>query len=116
MDNDGKLIYEEVYPDKRLSAFVTHFWQSRVITDASYTVLPDGNFDLIVEFDGEHIKSISLFGLYTRQVDIQISSGSTFFGVTFKPLAVEYLFKINISSILNNYRLLPGNFWDMNQV
>ncbi|MCW3116082.1 MAG: hypothetical protein JWM28_164 [Chitinophagaceae bacterium] len=118
MNNDGKLIYEAVYPDERLSAFVTYFWHSQAITDSIYTVLPDGNFDLIIQFEatGIGIKSISLFGLYTRQVDIHVSAGSRFFAITFKPLAVEYLFKSTISSILNNYQLLSDNFWNMDQL
>src|SRR5471030_2088930 len=102
MDEQKNFNYEEIYPDGNLSVFVKHFWHSHNPgEDIIYTILPDGYFDLIVEIEDMVIKNITLFGLYTKAIDVNVRSGGTFYGIAFKPLVAEYILKRSISSILN---------------
>lgn len=117
MDEEKVLNFEEIYPDSDLSVFVKHFWHSHnPAGDIIYTILPDGYFDLIVEIEGIAIKNITLFGLYTKSIDINVQSGRTFFGIAFKPLAAEYILKKSISDILNGNKSLPDGFWELNKI
>ncbi|MHA4811132.1 DUF6597 domain-containing transcriptional factor [Flavitalea flava] len=117
MSENKNLDYQEIYPDERLQPFVKHFWRTHNRgTDITYTVLPDGYFDLIVEMQEGSMVNITLFGLYTQQTDIHLLSGRTFLGIVFKPLAAEYILKSSISGILNGSRPLPKEFWAIDKI
>jgi AraC-like DNA-binding protein len=106
--------YKEIKPTGILSNFVQSFWYYETAEKAvSHTILPDGYFDLIAEFDSHKITRVKLTGMWTTPKDIQIPENTTFFAIRFKLLALEYFFKTEIKSILNTALNLPLSFWNI---
>jgi hypothetical protein len=114
MDSKKNLNYEEFAPESGLVDFVKYFWHSKPMQESVYTILPDGYFDLIVQLEDSRIKSIELFGLYTKEVEIRVPAGAEFWGITFKPLAAEYLLRRSIASLLNTRHALAADYWGIN--
>lgn len=111
MSND--LEYKIVKPGKQLSDFVDSFWflhnQSDVPKDT--TGLPDGLVDVLLSKSDTDPFSIAQLGGLTQYEQAKVSANSLIFCISFKLLAVEYIFKENISDIVNSGRLLPEGFW-----
>jgi len=116
MNSKENLSYEEIYPVEDLGAYIKYFWHSKPATDTIYTVLPDGYFDLIIQFEDNRMKSIELFGLYTKEIAIRVPAGTCFWAVTFKPLAAEYILHQSIAHLLNQKQALPCDFWSIDQI
>lgn len=107
--------YIEVQPDIILNAFVQSFWQYTHTDGApiSHTILPDGYFDLIVEYQAGLLSMVKLTGIWTKPVDIVVQPSTEIIAVRFKLLAAEYLFSQQINQILDNVQYLPLDFWDI---
>ena len=109
--------YEEIPPAPELSTYIDHFGKlTNSAGEATCTVLPDGEFDLILEVVGNNLVNITLFGLRTCQTDILVSAHRTLYGIAFKPLAIEYILKTSIASLKNSSQALPLTFWDFDQL
>ncbi len=113
-----EIVYEEIARDKSLKDFVKRFWKfSNPTADKkNYTILPDGYFDLVVKITNNKIDSVSIFGLCTKELEVVIPEHTTVLGICFKPLASEYILKLNISEVLNNYIGLENSFWNINNI
>ena len=113
-----EIFYEELDTDKSLADFVKRFWKfSNPTADKQhYTILPDGYFDLIIKITGNKLDSISLFGLWTKEIEVIIPADTTILGICFKPLATEYILKQSISNVLNSNQNLPKDFWNINKI
>ncbi len=109
-------MYEEIDTDKSLTDFVKRFWKFSNLTAVKqyYTILPDGYFDLIIKITANKLDSITLFGLWTKEIEVVIPADTIIIGICFKPLAAEYLLQQNIACILNNFKTLQNNFWNIN--
>lgn len=106
------LQYKFIKPDKPLADFVYCFSSLKnlsVINEA--VIIPNGKIDLIFSRTADHQLRIALLGLETKpklaNVDV-----IEFFGVSFNPLAIEYIFNCSIADILNTGKNLSDNFWD----
>jgi len=109
--------YREIKTDGFLNNFVKCFWEyDNQQTEIEYTILPDGYFDLIVEFENGSLKNILLTGVWTKPVNIKIKKGAKLFALRCKLLSAEYLFKHEIKSLLNTSAVLPLNFWELNKL
>ncbi|MEN2412937.1 AraC family transcriptional regulator [Flavobacterium mesophilum] len=108
--------YKEIKPDGFLANFVQCFWYYET-TDAEthHTILPDGYFDLIGEFENDVLTTLELTGIWTQPKDIVIPKNVKFFAIRFKLLAVEYLFKKELKSILDTSINLPFDFWNFDR-
>lgn len=106
--------YRQIKPTGFLSNFVQSFWYYQT-TDAEvqHTILPDGYFDLIAEFENDVLSLVKLTGVWTKPKDIVIPKNTKFFAVRFKLLAIEYVFKKEIKSIVNTTVNLPFTFWNL---
>jgi AraC-like DNA-binding protein len=116
MDND--LHYKIIKPDKSLADFVDSFWFLHNQSDGNKetTGLPDGRVDLFLVQSPTEPFRIVLLGLGTEQHGPAIIPAyGLMFSVSFKLLAVEYIFRCTISDILNNGKLLPGDFWEFTE-
>lgn len=103
--------YEEKNPDESLTNFIKCFWTSETLTkSAEYTILPDGYFDLILEFKNKKLSTIKLTGIWTVPIDIRTEINTTLFAVRFKPLAIELLENINLKALLNSSIKLETDF------
>ncbi|WP_289663955.1 helix-turn-helix domain-containing protein [Flavobacterium panacagri] len=106
--------YKEIKPTEILSNFVQSFWYYETSETAiNHTILPDGYFDLIAEFENQALSKVKLTGIWTTPKDIQIPKNTTFFAIRFKLLALEYFFKTEIKSILDTTQNLPLSFWNI---
>lgn len=112
------MLYEEIDSDQSLTDFVKRFWKfSNPMADTQhYTILPDGYFDLIITIKTNKVESITLFGLWTKELEVVVPSATIIIGICFKPLAAEYILQQNIADILNNYKTLQNDFWNINQI
>ncbi|RDC58259.1 AraC family transcriptional regulator [Pedobacter chinensis] len=112
---DSDLIYQNIKPDKSLSDFVESFWFLHNQSDRNKETigLPDGRIDLSLFKSSTVPFRIRLLGVGTQQYEQgTIPANSLIFSVSFKLLAVEYIFHETISDIVNNGKLLPTDFWD----
>ena len=102
------MIYKEVEPDNLLTALVRHFWyfQNTTSNSLKYTVLPDGNVDLIIQIKNNQLQSVDFYGIWAKQIEVEVGAETTVWAVTFKPLASQYLFKKSIAHLLNSYEHL----------
>lgn len=111
MSND--LEYKIIKPDKQLADFVDSFWFVRNHSDADKETigLPDGLIDILLfKSATEPFRIVQLGGL-TQYEQAKISANSVIFCVSFKLLAVEYIFREPISGMVNSGRILPEDFW-----
>lgn len=113
MDND--LHYRFIKPEKPLSEFVDSFWFLHNQSDSSKETigLPDGRVDLFLFKSSEEPFRIVLIGLGTHPHEQAIiPANSLMFSISFKLLAIEYVFGYVISDIINSGKFLPDHFWD----
>ncbi|WP_268849365.1 helix-turn-helix domain-containing protein [Flavobacterium aestivum] len=106
--------YKEHKPNGYIDNFVQCFWEyENADTEILHTILPDGYFDLIAEFDNDILTTVKLTGVWTKPKDITIPKKTKIFAIRFKLLATEYLFQKEIKSILDTVQNLPFNFWNI---
>ena len=59
--------YREIEPNGFLNNFVKCFWYYETTdTEIQHTILPDGYFDLIAEFENETLTTVKLTGIWTK--------------------------------------------------
>ena len=114
----AEILYEELDSTNSLTDFVKRFWKFSNPTASvqQYTILPDGYFDLIITVTANKLDSISLFGLWTKEIDVIIPPYTIILGICFKPIAAEYILQKTIADILNEEQKLPINFWGINKM
>jgi AraC-like DNA-binding protein len=106
--------YREVKPCGFTVNFIQCFWEYETDEcDLEHTIIPDGHFDLIAEFEDNSLKHVKLTGVWTHPVSIKIPKSTKLLAIRFKLLAAEYLFKQEIKSILNTAKDLPLPFWNI---
>ena len=110
--------YQEINPDNFLTEFVRRFWRFDNLTSETlnYTILPDGYFDLIIRITANRVNSITLFGLWTKELEVIVPADTIIIGICFKPLAAEYILQDTIADTLNSFKTLPNNFWNINNI
>ena len=109
---NNTLHFQLVQPDNELSDFVYCFSSLQNFSKQQEAVIiPNGKIDLIFLKTSENKFRIALLGLETKPKYTH-QEVSNFFAVSFNPIAVEYIFKLSIASILNSGKMLPDNFWD----
>ncbi|TMM53908.1 helix-turn-helix transcriptional regulator [Maribacter algarum] len=110
--------YWQQVPDLKLKGLVRCYWSldNDSSQNLNFTILPDGFFDLIVRYSNYKFESISLTGLYTKEVDVQIRQNTQLFGIQFKLAAAETIFQQSIAQLLNDEKLLKNVIWDFNNL
>jgi len=114
MPNIADLKYQNQMPDNRLADYVQWFWKLENGTPEkeTFTILPDGYFDILfISIGGKPFRA-SLLGLAARPSTNTVAASCRVFAISFKLPAAEYILKTNISALLNTGKHLPANFWD----
>ncbi len=107
--------YKEIKPKGFLQNFIQCFWFYKTTDKAiHHTILPDGYFDLIAEFENDMLSLVQLTGIWTTPKHFDIPKNKTYIAIRFKLLAAEYLFQREIKSILDTSQNLPFEFWNIN--
>lgn len=115
MNNDLK--YKLIKPDKPLQNFVESFWflHNQSETTKETIGLPDGLIDvLLFKSATEPFRIVQLGGM-TQHERATIPANCTMFCISFKLLAVEYIFHEPIANIINGGKPLPNDFWNFNE-
>ncbi len=100
-------------PDASLADYIYCFSALQNLSEINQgVIIPNGRIDLSFSKTKDNQFNISLMGLETKPKLLSTQAISTFFAVSFNPLAVEYVLNHSIADILNNERILPYNFWD----
>lgn len=88
--NEAGFELEVIKPDKALSSFVESFWllTNHNNTEKPVIVLPDGRLDLSFNLEN----GLTLLGLETGPSHTSIPPHLQMFSISFKPIAIEYLF------------------------
>ena len=109
--------YREIKPDGFLNHFVQCFWEyENEEIQYDHTILPDGYFDLIVEYENKILSRVKLTGVWTKPINVNIPKSTKILAVRFKLLAAEYLFSHEIKSILDSTKDLDFSFWEINSL
>ena len=103
--------YQEKHTKGFISNFVKSFWEFETDgKECNYEILPDGFFDLIFEIQNGQLSKVSLTGVWTKQIQISIPTDTKMFGVRFKLISADYLFKKSIKELKNTKTEFPSTF------
>jgi AraC-like DNA-binding protein len=106
------MIYSENEISGELSDFVKCFWMfDSQEEDVVNTILPDGYFDLIFEIRNNELFSVFLTGTWTKAIDVHLEKHYRMFGVRFRLIAAEYIFRESIQTIVDTSTNLPVDYW-----
>jgi AraC-like DNA-binding protein len=103
--------YTEIKPGAPLSDFVQSFWMLSNVSGENKPVMivPDGRIDLSFSFKKPY--NLTLLGLESAPANAVITPRTKLFSVSFKLLAIDYLFDRKIPSLVDTaYQLPPGYF------
>ncbi len=108
------MYYKESKPKGFLENFIQCFWYYKTSEKGiQHTILPDGYFDLIAEFEDDVLSLVQLTGIWTSPKHLNIPKNKTYIAIRFKLLAAEYLFQRELKSILDTSLSLPFEFWNI---
>lgn len=107
----GDIDYWSMPPAEAVSHLVESFW---MLTNKSgkplaVTVLPDGRIDASFSFGDR--QGIVLLGLESGPSRAEIPPDFTLFSISFRPLAVGYLFKDFLPILPDSAMVLPADFF-----
>lgn len=113
----NEIQYKKRLPDKSIADFVECFWMVENATgiEKEVVVMPDANFDLVLSKDAGEPFQISLLGLGTLYGKREVEANTKMFLISFKLLALEYLFHRSIAGLLNEFQPLPNDFWNFEE-
>lgn len=108
----SSLLYKDRKPEEDLTDFLECFWllENPGTEGKEIYVLPDGRIDLIftqAPFHG------TLLGLGTSFAPVTVPPAQRNFAVSFKPLALEFLFTNSVSRLVDSIQNLPEGFWEI---
>lgn len=111
---ENALKYQVIKPDKSLADFVESFWllQNQSDCNKEVVVLPDGRVDLFFTQSATDPFHTTLLGIETQPGQATIAPLRQTYAISFKPLAIKYIFQISIASLVDKGTLLPPNFWN----
>jgi len=109
---NSALQYRLIKPDPLLADFVYCFSSLKNLSDFSGgVIIPNGKIDLLFckTTDGQF--QVALMGLETKPKPMPKRSIEAFFGISFNPLALEYIFHDSIAGFVDSAKELPNDFW-----
>ncbi len=111
MSND--LIYKFIKPEKSLADFVYGYSSlQNLSTFKEGIIIPNGKIDLLFCKTTDNTFQIVLMGLETKPKQMPEHEFSSFFAISFNPLALEYILHQTIAEYVDSGKELPDNFWD----
>ena len=109
----NELIYRFIKPEKSLTDFVYGYSSlQNLSTFKEGVIIPNGKIDLLFCKTIDNQFQIVLMGLETKPKPMPETVFSTFFAISFNPLALEYILHQSIAEFVDSGKQLPDNFWD----
>lgn len=111
---DNGLHFRFIEPARSISDFVENLGTFHNLSDEvkEVAIIPDGRIDLFFMQSSSEPFHVTLIGLETYPEQRQIPPQTQAFVVSFKPIAVEYIFNTSIADVLNSAMELPNDFWN----
>ena len=111
------MIYFQQQAHQNLRDYIRCYWKIENNTKdfQSYTILPDGFFDLLICYHNDKLKGLFLTGLWDHKTNVVISPETIIYGVQFRLLAIDTIIQENISSILNNIKELEKSYLELDR-
>ncbi len=115
--NNGH-VYNEIYPSDGLEDYVSLYFKAENLSDKPQpmTICPDGYFKLIIQLLEGKIVAYFLTGIWANEIDIVIPPKVVTYGIKFKVIAAELIFKREISAILNSVEQKETDYFGMDEV
>jgi len=106
------MIYCQQQAHQNLRDYVRCYWkiENRSKDFKSYTILPDGFFDLLICYQEDDRAGVFLTGLWNHKTHVVISPETTIYGVQFRLLAIETIINESITALLNNMKQLETSY------
>lgn len=111
------MIYFQQQADQKLRDYVRCYWklENNNKDSQSYTIFPDGFFDLLICYHKDNLEGVFLTGLWDQKTNVDISPETTIYGVQFRLLAIENIVQEDISSLLNHIRELKKSYLGLDE-
>lgn len=111
---NNSLRYQFLKPPPFLEDFVESFWYllNQSEDEKEVVVLPDGRIDLFFSQSALANFHVTLLGVETYPGKASIAAQRITFAISFKPLAIEYLFREPLGHLLGKAQNMPVDFWD----
>lgn len=111
----NNLQYKLIKPDDLLSDFVYCFSSLQNLSTLNEgIIIPNGRIDLLFFKTTSNQFQIVLMGLETKPKPMPNHHIEAFFGISFNPLALEYMLQQSIADLVNSGKELPNSFWGFN--
>jgi len=106
------MTYFQQQAHQNLRDYVRCYWkvENKHKDFQSYTILPDGFFDLLICYHHDRLEGVFLTGLWDHKTNVIISPETTIYGVQFRLLAIENIIQESITTILNNIKRLDNSY------
>ncbi len=111
------MIYFQQQAHKDLRDCIRCYWkiENRDKQAKSYTILPDGFFDLLICYHQGNKKSVYLTGLWNHKTNVVVQPETIIYGVQFRLLAVEQIFQKSIATLLNSISKIESSYLNLHQ-
>ncbi len=111
------MIYFQQQAHPNLRDYVRCYWkiENNKKDFRSYTILPDGFFDLLICYHNDNLDGVFLTGLWDHKTNVVISPETTIYGVQFRLLAIEKIIQESITPLLNNIKRLEKSYWGLDE-
>ena len=105
------ITYKEIKPNPSLSTFVDSFWMLSNKTDHEkrVVIMPDGRIDLF--FSLKEPYELTLLGLEDAPSQGTLMPETVMLAVSFKLLAIEYLFDRKFPTLFDAVYVLPSDYF-----
>jgi hypothetical protein len=106
------MIYSQRQAHQNLKDYVRCYWkiENKDKDFQSYTILPDGFFDLLICYHHGKLEKVFLTGLWNEKTTVAISPETTIYGVQFRLLAIEGIIRESIALLLNNIKEVEKSY------
>ncbi|MBO3696834.1 DUF6597 domain-containing transcriptional factor [Roseivirga sp. E12] len=111
------MIYFQQQAHHNLRDYVRCYWKlENKNEDAhSYTIFPDGFFDLLICYQNDRLEGVLLSGLWDQKTNVVIPPETTIYGVQFRLLAAESVVQEDINLLLNDIKSLENSYLGLDE-
>lgn len=118
MSTNEEHVYSEVYPSDEMDDYVSLYFKAENLSDKPQpmTICPDGYFKLIIQLLDGKMVAYFLTGMWANEIDIVVPPRVTTYGIKFKIIAAEMIFKREIATILNSVEQKKTDYFGIDKV
>jgi len=110
-----ELEYKLIKPDQSITDYVYCFSSLQNLSSQKEgVIIPNGKIDLLFCKTSDNQLQIVLMGLETKPKPMPKTDITSFYAISFNPLALEYILHQSIAKFVDSGMELPDDFWDFN--